>query len=88
MKPVEIIEKTGIGLFVIGFIAFIISLLAMLIRGLSGKAVLGAGLCAVISAVILIGGIAVLSIGIAGEYAARANLEAKHRPKYIISDRT
>ena len=88
MKPVEMIEKTGIGLFVIGLVAFLISLLVMLVRGVAGKAILGAGLCAVIAAVVFVGGIAVFSIGIAGEYAARANLEAKHRPKYIISDRT
>ena len=35
-----------------------------------------------------IGGIQLLSLGIIGEYIGKIYLETKHRPRYIISERT
>ena len=36
----------------------------------------------------LIGGIQLISLGIIGEYIGKIYLETKHRPRYVISERT
>ncbi|MER2026423.1 MAG: hypothetical protein ABS874_04170, partial [Lachnospiraceae bacterium] len=35
-----------------------------------------------------LGGIQLLSLGVIGEYVGKTYMEAKHRPRFIISDRT
>lgn len=40
----------------------------------------------IICAVVLIGGIQLFCLGVAGQYIAKAYLETKHRPHYIISE--
>ena len=35
-----------------------------------------------------IGGLQLLAIGVVGEYIGKIYLETKHRPRYIISERT
>ena len=41
--------------------------------------------CAILFAVLFVGGLILLSIGIAGEYLARIYTEVKDRPKYLIA---
>ena len=38
--------------------------------------------------VCFIGGIQMLCLGVIGEYIGKIYLETKHRPRYIISERT
>ena len=48
----------------------------------------GAGWASIICIVCVLGGIQLLSIGVIGEYIGKIYLESKHRPRYIISERT
>ena len=47
-----------------------------------------AGWASIICIVCFLGGIQLLSIGVIGEYIGKIYLESKHRPRYIISERT
>lgn len=72
-----------------GFIGFVISSLAMLyaVYFLFYTLIYGAdlpGFPSIIVAVMFLGGIQLLSIGILGEYMARIFTEVKHRPTYLI----
>ena len=69
--------------------------LGILLMILSGVYVIGAlifadyvtslALSAVLFALMLIGGLILVSIGIVGEYLARIYTEVKDRPKYLIA---
>lgn len=72
-----------------GFVGFIISLISMIyaIYFVTVTLIYGAdlpGFPSIIVAVMFLGGIQLLSIGILGEYIARIFSEVKQRPKYII----
>ena len=82
VKPLQLI--TGFGIFV-ALISFIGCLWA-LITALCGKAV--AGWASMTCIVCFVGGVQLISLGIIGEYIGKIYLETKHRPRYIISDRT
>ena len=82
IKPIHLI--TGIGIFValISFVGVLWSLIAHVL----GKTV--AGWASMTCIICFLGGIQLLSLGVIGEYVGKTYLEAKHRPRYIISDRT
>ncbi len=72
-----------------GFIGFVISVISMVyaIYIVTRTLIYGAdmpGFPSIIVAVMFLGGIQLLSIGILGEYIARIFTEVKKRPKYII----
>jgi dolichol-phosphate mannosyltransferase len=46
------------------------------------------GWTSVIVSILIMGGIQVLILGIIGEYLGRAFIQAKHRPDYIIKERS
>ena len=46
------------------------------------------GWTSTICVILFLGGAQILSIGIIGEYIGKIYLEIKHRPRYIISERT
>lgn len=82
IKPISIITGIGSIVSIIGFIgiiwAFIVALTG---QGVSGWA-------STICIVCFLGGIQLISIGVIGTYIGKIYLESKHRPRYIISEKT
>lgn len=73
------------------YIGGCISLLALVYAGvlvldkvLFGNAV--PGYPSVMTAILFLGGVQLIGIGILGEYVGRIYMEAKHRPKYVVRD--
>ncbi len=80
---------SDIPLRVWGFVGFIVSLISLIyaIYFVTDTLIYGTdlpGFPSIIVAVMFLGGIQLLSIGILGEYIARIFTEVKQRPKYII----
>lgn len=80
---------SDIPLRVWGFIGFVISLVSLVyaIYFVTSTLIYGTdlpGFPSIIVAVMFLGGVQLLSIGILGEYIARIFTEVKQRPKYII----
>lgn len=81
-KPIHIISLTGVIISIIGFIGIIWAI----IRNLSGNTI--TGWTSTICIICFLGGIQLLSLGVIGEYVGKTYMETKHRPKYIISEKT
>ena len=82
VKPIRII--TGFGIFVaaLSFIGIIWAIvMAILGQTISGWA-------STICIICFVSGIQLISIGVIGEYIGKIYMETKHRPRYIISERT
>jgi glycosyltransferase involved in cell wall biosynthesis len=80
---------SDIPLRVWGFVGFIVSLISLIyaVYFVTDTLIYGTdlpGFPSIIVAVMFLGGIQLLSIGILGEYIARIFTEVKQRPKYII----
>lgn len=82
IKPIRII--TGMGIFM--SLLSIILIIYVLISFGSGNVVQGWSSNVII--VLLIGGIQMISLGVIGEYVGKIYLESKHRPRFIISEKT
>jgi hypothetical protein len=82
VKPLHLI--TGFGVFV-AFLSFI-GVLWALIAALGGHTV--AGWASTTCIVCFVSGVQLICLGILGEYIGKIYLEVKHRPRYIISERT
>ncbi len=82
IKPITIIAVIGVIVSLLG----VIGIIWAIIMALTGNTV--AGWASIICIVCFLGGLQLLSIGIIGEYVGKAYLETKHRPRYIISERT
>lgn len=82
VKPISMITGLGFIVCLIGFIGIIWAIVMACI----GATV--AGWSSLVCIVCFLGGIQLLSIGIIGEYVGKMYLESKHRPRYIISERT
>lgn len=80
VKPIKFVLNLGILIF---SISILILLYALIIK-LLGKAV--DGWTFIVGSIWLIAGIQMLSLGIIGEYIGKIYSEAKHRPRYIISE--
>jgi len=83
---------SDIPLRVWGFVGFIVSLISLIyaIYFVTSTLIFGTdlpGFPSIIVAVMFLGGIQLLSIGILGEYIARIFTEVKKRPKYIVETR-
>ena len=82
IEPIHLVAKTGIAIALIG----VIGILWALFRHFSGHTI--AGWSSLTCIIIFLGGINMISLGIIGEYVGKTYMEAKHRPRYIISERT
>lgn len=82
IKPISIIAAVGIVVSLLGLIGIVWAIVMALIE----NAV--AGWASIVCIVCFLGGVQLLSLGIIGEYVGKAYMEAKHRPRYIISGRT
>lgn len=82
VKPIRII--TGFGIFVaaLSFLGIIWAIvMAILGQTISGWA-------STICIICFVSGIQLISVGVIGEYIGKIYMEVKHRPRYIISERT
>lgn len=82
IKPIRIITAFGFLVSVISLIGIIWAIVTVL----AGNAV--SGWASMVVIVLFLGGVQLLSIGVIGEYIGKIYLEAKARPRYIISERT
>ena len=78
-KPIRMVLKLGIAIFVLSLIMLIYCLVVKLL----GQTV--DGWTFIVGSIWLIAGIQMLSIGIIGEYIGKVYSETKRRPRYIIS---
>ncbi len=81
-KPLQI--ATNMGLFA-AFLALIGIIYAIVLRVMTNTWV--EGWTALMIAVLFLGGVQLISLGIIGEYIGRIYEESKHRPLYIVRDR-
>ena len=82
VRPISIITGTGCVVSLIGFVGIIWAIITAIL----GNAV--PGWASLVCIVCFLGGIQLLSLGVIGEYIGKIYLESKHRPRYIISDKT
>ncbi len=71
----------------LGFVIFMISLMMIFwifYQHFAGNTI--TGWSSILASIWFIGGLAIFSIGIVGEYIGKIYLETKHRPRYIISE--
>jgi hypothetical protein len=80
------LEDHYAGIFQIVSLLGFVGIIWAIVSALSGHTV--AGWASIICIVCFLGGVQLLSIGIIGEYVGKTYMESKHRPRYIISDRT
>lgn len=82
IKPIRIITLFGFSVSAISFLLIIYALVSFIV----GAAV--SGWTSMMITVLFIGGVQMLSLGVIGEYVGRTYLETKHRPRFIIGDKT
>ena len=82
VRPIRIIAGLGFFVSLIGFAGIIWAI----IRAITGHTIVG--WTSTVCIICFLGGIQLLSLGIIGEYIGKTYLETKHRPRYIISERT
>ena len=82
VKPLRLIMTFGIVVALISFIGCVWALITALI----GKTV--AGWASMTCIICFVSGVQLISLGIIGEYVGKIYMETKHRPRYIISERT
>lgn len=82
IKPLSIITGFGFLVSLIGGIGIIWAVITAML----GNTI--AGWASTVCIICFLGGIQLLAIGVIGQYIGKIYLETKHRPRYIISDRT
>ena len=79
---IQMITNFGILVSIIGFIGVIWAVISWAL----GNTV--SGWASMICVICFIGGVQLLCTGVIGQYIGKVYMETKHRPRYIISDRT
>ena len=82
IKPLRVITAAGLITALVSFIGIVWSI----IGHIAGNTV--AGWTSMTCIVCFLGGIQLIGIGVLGEYIGKIYMEVKHRPRYIISERT
>ena len=82
IKPIKLIIGMGIIVALISFIGIIWAV----VEAILGKTVMGWASTTCI--ICFLSGVQLISVGVIGEYIGKIYMEVKHRPRYIISDRT
>lgn len=82
VKPIRMITSLG---FIIAFISFI-GVIWSVITAVIGNSV--PGWASTTSIICFLSGIQLVALGVLGEYIGKIYMETKHRPRYIISERT
>ena len=82
VKPLRMI--TGFGAFV-AFVSFVGVMWAIIVA-LMGKTV--SGWASMTSILCFVSGVQLICMGVMGEYIGKIYMESKHRPRYIISEKT
>ena len=82
IRPVRLVSGAGAGLGLAGLVGV---LWAVAVAASGGSV---AGWASTICAVLLMGGLQLVALGVIGEYVGKAYLEAKRRPRWIVAERT
>ena len=82
IKPIRVISAIGILISLFGMLGVIWAI----VQALTGFVV--QGWASTICVIFFIGGLQLISLGVIGEYIGKTYLESKHRPRFIISERT
>ena len=82
VKPIRMITELGIIIAMLSFAGVIWSI----VMALLGRTV--AGWASMVCIVAFIGGVQLICTGVIGEYIGKIYMDVKHRPRYIISERT
>ncbi len=82
VKPITLITGCGIVFSLLGLAAMIWAI----VEAILGNTV--TGWASLVCIICVLGGLQLISIGIIGQYIGKTYLESKHRPRYIISERT
>lgn len=82
IKPISMIAGLGAVIGVGGFLGILWAVLGAMM----GSTV--TGWASMLCVICFLGGIQLISLSIIGEYVGKAYMESKHRPRYIISERT
>ena len=82
-KPLRIAIYSGMFITLFGFIYILLTLINYFLNGIDTP-----GYFTTISAIIMLGGIQLLFLGIIGEYIGRIYYETKRRPQYLIKEQS
>ena len=82
IKPLSLITCLGLVVSIVSFIGVLYAVIAYF----RGDAV--SGWASMICIMCALGGIQLISLGVIGQYIGKIYMETKHRPRYIISERT
>ena len=82
IKPIRLITSLGLLVALISFIGVIWSVIEFFL----GQTV--SGWASMTSIICFVSGVQLICLGVIGEYIGKIYLETKHRPRYIISERT
>ena len=82
IKPIRIITWMGIIVSLISFIGVIWAIVARCL----GNVV--TGWSSTLAVMCFLGGVQLICLGVLGEYIGKIYMEVKHRPRYIISEKT